>query len=425
MNKLNRDHMIKLLVASETNMMFTLFRATKLGLIGSQVLKTGSEAAQVGSQALKTGGEILKTGGQAARVVKTLATAAVVTSVVVSVIDVGFLIHDWVTDHPTIAVIENIRKQLQDETANFRSLCSTIDSFRNRVYLTIVDGNPIVGSLSTANDAIVALLNQDLPRCISIFKKIDIEWVFERQMTENQIAQFLIQHQAAIGYDEEELKVILRKRGKSASASITCLVYNLVAQIKEKAKSAAETNRKSRRSIRGEHVINNNVLSVQRDIIDMFLGARLGKQFGELDRIPAESAIYRAYHQPFSIETTQNIREVMVAKFPDDVFYFDTNAVVYGILIYILRHAAKNHMQVLYDERSPRGTVHTASLRTTRFLMNQMRIYVDEYALDYWKTYNGGSETTFESSRVQVYWMFANLDDQIRIWISELRRFGY
>ena len=118
---------------------------------------------------------------------KTLATAAVVTSVVISVIDVAFLIRDWTIDHPTIAVINNIQNQLQDETDNFRSLCSTIDSFRNRVYLATIDGNPTVGSLSAGNDAMIATLNQNLPQCIEIFKKLDIEWPFERRMTEDQI----------------------------------------------------------------------------------------------------------------------------------------------------------------------------------------------------------------------------------------------
>ena len=219
--------------------------------------------------------------------------------------------------------------------------------------------------------------------------------------------------------------MILRKRGKNASASIMCLVSEIVAEVSERAAAAAATNQNSGRSIRGEHVINNNVISVQRDIIDMFLTERFGMQFGQMTRIPPESAIYRAYHQPFNIETTHNIREVMVARIPNDIFYFDTNALMYGALIYILRRSAKSHMQFLYDNRSPQGTPYTAALRTTRFLMNQMRIYVDDYALNYWLSHNGGNRTTYESSRVQVYRMFTNLDDQIRIWVSELRRFAY
>jgi hypothetical protein len=94
---------------------------------GSEAVKTGGEVIQVGGQALKTGSEVVKTDGQAVGLVKTMATAAVVTSIVVNVIDVAFLIQDWTTDHSTVAVIENVRKQLQDETENFKSLCSKID----------------------------------------------------------------------------------------------------------------------------------------------------------------------------------------------------------------------------------------------------------------------------------------------------------
>jgi hypothetical protein len=230
----------------------------------------------------------------------------------------------------------------------------------------------------------IALLNQDLPQCIEILKRLDIEWPFERKMTENQILQLLIQHLAAKEFDENRLKLILAQRGKRATASIVCLVNEIVNIVKEKAKSAAATNNNSRRSARGEHVINNNVIQVQRNIIDMFLNERFHMTFGQMTRIPTTSAIYRAYHQPFTTEILNNIQYVMVAKIPDDVFYFDSNSLLYGILIYLLRYSARNHMIFLYDKGIPQGSPHTAAFRTIRLLMNQMRIYVKDFALDYW-----------------------------------------
>jgi len=417
----------------------SLKEAGKLGIIGNealkiggQALKTGSEAVktsgeviQAGSQVLKTGGEAVRTGGQAMGAVKVLARAAVVTSVVISVVDVAFLIRDWVSDHPTIKVIKDIQQQLQEEREHFEELCSTIDSFRDRVYLVTIDGIPMISSISAGNDIMVALLNQDVPGCIEIFKKLDIEWPFERKMTEEQLFRFLIQHQAAKQFDEKRIQMVLQKRGKRASAAIICLVNEIVQLVKEKAKSALENKEKPKRSGRGEHVINNNVISVQRDIIDMFLLQRFGKTFGEMTRIPADSAIYRAYHQPFTTEVQYNIRYRMVAQIPDDVFYFDSNAVVYGTLIRILRDSARDHMSFLYNNGSPQGSPHTAALRTSRFIMNQMRIYVDDFALNYWLQCNGGNRTTYESSRLEVYRMFLNLDDQIRLWVNELKRFGY
>jgi hypothetical protein len=380
---------------------------------------------QVGGQALKTGSEVVKTGSQAASFVKTMATAAVITSVVVSVVDIAFLIRDWTTDHPTIQVIDNIKQQLQDEINNFEHLCSTIDSFRDRIYFATLDDIPIIGSINQGNEIMIALLNQDLARCIQIFKQLDIQWPFESIMTEVQIARFLIQNNAAHEYNEEELKTIVRKRGKSASASIKLLYTQIVETVKEKARSATNNKQGSRKSRRGEHVINNGVINVQRDIIDMFLTQRFGMQFGQMTRIPSDSAIYRAYHYPFTADTINNIRNVMVAQIPDDVFYFDSNAVIYGVLIYIVRHSARNHMQFLYDNPGSQGSPQTRALRTTRFLMNQMRIYVDNFALNYWLQYHRGNPATYERSRVAVYQMFSDLDDQIKIWIQELRRFGY
>ena len=115
----------------------------------------------------------------------------------------------------------------------------------------------------------------------------------------------------------------------------------------------------------------------------------------------------------------------MVARMLDDCLYFDANALLYGILIYLLRISARDHMSFFYDNNGAQGSPSTSKLRTSTFLMNQMQIYVDQFALQYWLTCNGGSWTTYEKSKLSVYRMFLNLDDQIRIWVHELKRFGY
>ena len=357
--------------------------------------------------------------------VKILAKAAVVTSVVISVVDVAFLIRDWASDHPTVQVIKDIQQQIQVEVDRFKSLCSTIDAFRNRVHLATIDGIPMISSISIGNDLMAALLNQDISRCVEIFRGLGLEWPFEHKMTEEQILRLIIQQKAAHEYDEERVKAILQRRGKGATTSIVLLVNEIVGAVAEKRRSALANQEKSKRSGRGEHVINNNVLSVQRDIIDMFLTQRFGRRFGEMTRIPVESAIHRAYHQSFTPAIQHDIQTRMVAHIPDDVFYFDSNAAAYGTLIEIVRRSARDHMSFVYDNGSPQNSPHTAALRTSRFIMNQMRIYVDDYALHYWLQYNGGSRSTYEGSRLEVYRMFLNLDEQIQIWIGELKRFGY
>ena len=259
---------------------FHFHRATRLGIIGSSAMTAGS-------QALKTGGEAVKAGGQAVGgLVKTIATAAVVTSVVVSVVDVAFLIRDWESDHPTIQVISNTLQQLRAETKSFDDLLSMIDSLRERVYHASIDGIPIIGSTDHGNDAVIALMNQNISECIQIFKGIDIDWPFANTMTVTQLVVFLLQHQTACGFDQQQLQTIVQQRGKKARKSIVCLVTEIVEKVKEEAKSIQDGKKKSKRSNKGEHVINNNVLSVQRDIIDMFLGQRLNMTFGQLRRIP-------------------------------------------------------------------------------------------------------------------------------------------
>ncbi|CAF0822187.1 unnamed protein product [Adineta steineri] len=393
--------------------------AVKLGL-------TGSSAVASSGQMLKTGGEVLKAGGQTTgALVKTLATAAVVTSVVVSVVDVAFLIRDWESDHPTVKVTRDTWLQLQAETNNFKDLLSTIESLRERVYLASIDDISIIGTIDHGNMAMIALLNQNIAQCIQICKDMDIDWPFAREMTSKQIVALLQEHQAARGFNQEELDTIVQQRGKKARQSVVSLTSRIVEQVQEEAKSAQKEKKPSKRNQRGEHVINNNVLSVQRDIIDMFLRQRLRMTFAELRRIPPDSSIYRAYHHSYDTEVKNNIQNVMIARILDNIFYFDANALLYGILIYVLRASARDHMSYFYDNSGAQGSPSTSRLRITRFLMNQMQIYVDQFALQYWLRFNGGSLSTYERSKVSVYRMFSNLDDEIRVWVQELKRFGY
>lgn len=396
-----------------------LHRAARLGI-------AGSSAMAAGGQALKTGGEAVKAGGQAASgLIKTVATVAVVTSVVISVVDIAFLIRDWDSDHPTIQVIRNTVEQLKAETKQFEDLATMIDSLRERVHLASIEDIPIIGSLDCGNNALIALLNQNIPQCIQIFKEIDIDWPFAHSMASSQLITFLLQCKAASGFDQQQLDTIVQQRAKKARGSIVCLVTELVQKVKEEAKSAQKEKKKSKRNNRGEHVINNNVLSTQRDIIDKFLGRRLNMTFGELQRIPPGSAIYQAYHTPFDAQTKTDIESVMIARILDDTLYFDANALIYGVLIYILRASASNHLSYFYDNPGAQGSPSTSSLRTCRFLMNHMEIYVDQFALQYWLNHNGGSRATYDRSKASVYRMFLNLDDQIRVWARELKRFGY
>ena len=384
----------------------------------------GSSAVSSGSQALKTGAEAVKGGSQATGgLVKTLATAAVVTSVVITVVDVAFLIRDWASDHPTVEMINNILKQLNTETKNLKNLLLTIDQLRQRIYLAFIENIPIIGAIDSGNDALVALLNQDLSKCIQTLKEIDIDWPFALTMTTDQLIIFFLEKEVSSGFDKAQLKTILQQTGKKARQSIVCLVQDIVEKVKKEAQSL-QAEKKSRSS-RGEHVINNNVLSVQRDIIDMFLSQRVNRTFGQLTRIPSDSAIYQSYHHPFDTEIRANIQTVMVAKIPNEVLYFDANALLYGVLIFILRIAAKDHMIFFYDNRGVQGSPATSKLRTSRFLMNEMQVYVDQFALQYWLMHNGGNRMTYERSKLMVYRMFLNLDDQIRIWVQELKRFGY
>ncbi|CAF1526099.1 unnamed protein product, partial [Didymodactylos carnosus] len=142
------------------------------------------------------------------------------------------------------------------------------------VYVTTIDVYPIVGSLETGNEALVALLNQDLLTCISKFQEIDpcLKWPFSCSMTLQEIVEFLTNLKVVKGVDEARVGAVLRTRGSRTSVKVRCLVDDLVATVERKrAETAQGTRERPNSNTRGEHVINNSVLSVQKDIIDMFL----------------------------------------------------------------------------------------------------------------------------------------------------------
>ncbi|CAF1660998.1 unnamed protein product [Didymodactylos carnosus] len=141
-------------------------------------------------------------------------------------------------------------------------------------------------------------------------------------------------------------------------------------------------------------------------------------------KILPTTRIHQAYYEPFNPTVKCNIQTVMVAQIADG--YFDANAGTYGVSIEVLRRLAKSHMMHLYENYNPNsgfkiGSPHSNGLSTACCLMNQMQIYVDCYALNYWLQ-QGGNMTTFQSSRLAVYQMFSNLIDKIDTWVDELKR---
>jgi hypothetical protein len=402
----------------------------EVGKAGSDAIKAG-QALKIGKDAFNAGSNIAKAGqaleaGQAtvsvAKSVSAVAIGVTVASVALTVVDVAFLIRDWTSDHPTIAMINDVIKQLTEELKRFENLKSILDTFREKVYFSTIDNIPIFGPTTAFNGAVIALFNSNIAECIKVLKQYDIHWPFPIQFNEYQFIQFLKNLDIAKGYDIEQVTSIIKKRGKKATTAILMLVKDISNVLKAKKNSLSEDRKHSR----GEHVINNGVLAVHKDIIDRFLHYQFHTTFQEVrTRLNANSRICSDYEHPLPSDIKRNIQFVMIARFRDDELYFDTNALLYGVLIEVLRESAKLHMTYLYNNPTAKGTEHTSKVRTTASQMNILLAYVDQAAKNHWLTVDGGDLVRYEISVQAVKQMFQNLYQNLDYWVLELKGAGY
>ncbi|CAF3009543.1 unnamed protein product [Rotaria socialis] len=107
--------------------------------------------------------------------ISTVAIVVTVASAALTVVDVAFLIASGVSDHPTIEVINNVVKQLKKELERFKDINSTIDTFKEKAFLSTVDDFQIISLSTISNDALIALLNNNnATESIEILKNYDI-----------------------------------------------------------------------------------------------------------------------------------------------------------------------------------------------------------------------------------------------------------
>ena len=234
--------------------------------------------------------------------------------------------------------------------------------------------------------------------------------------------------------------VVAKKAASSAAVAGAAAVVN--ANLRATARDIAhEQNRRrepddsprpqpkdeKKRPKRGEHVINNNVLRVFRDIMDEFVDDRRGRGLpcrSTADLVPG-SGPYLAYHSPLSRQHKTAVEQRMVAHIPVDVHYVDANSEMYGMAIFHLRNAVRTYMSAIADRRSYTLANIERTIRETVRLMNAGQLYVDEMAKDYWIREAGGSIALFEEVRGSVAQMFERLvyhrgNDEVIQWVRAL-----
>lgn len=182
---------------------------------------------------------------------------------------------------------------------------------------------------------------------------------------------------------------------------------------------------------RGEHVINNNVLNVYRDIVNSFVQDVLGDNLEDMIdsvRLSPNSNVLQSIYQPVPEHIANFIRNIM--KVHPTESYLDVNSENYGREIELLRNVIVSYMEAINNglddttnfdslpgfERNVRDTV-------LEFLAG--RYYVDEVALKLWLQKH--KKERFEEAEKEVERMFRDLiyddgNDKVIVWVKELRK---
>lgn len=151
------------------------------------------------------------------------------------------------------------------------------------------------------------------------------------------------------------------------------------------------------RSSRGEHVINNDVISAYPKAVQYYI---------DQDHV---TPITLDVANPLSDRAQASIMHEMVAHFNEDELYFDANSVVYGQYCLALKRALQEFLRAYnqgWDQQRRNQTINRVN--TIAGLMNRERAYVDELALVKWVNNIGARRTQFENTKMEVVNMYTN-----------------
>ncbi len=123
-------------------------RAIQLIKISIDTIRATPEAARVVKVAfagqLQLINSVFGIGSKsAANLLKTASKGSGIASVAVSVVEVGFLIRDWVSSYPTVKTIENTIEQLRKEIESFQKFVNAINFMKKQISLSTIENPPI------------------------------------------------------------------------------------------------------------------------------------------------------------------------------------------------------------------------------------------------------------------------------------------
>lgn len=179
--------------------------------------------------------------------------------------------------------------------------------------------------------------------------------------------------------------------------------------------------KKDKHQKRREHVINNGVVNVYKDIVDAFLDRKNLTKHDSTD-----SRLFSKVCNYFSAETKKSIRTVLNVRVNPNLVYLDANALIYGLCIRALKKVAVLHMMEVYSNPSNQHSDHARTIQEIVKTINENCLYVDQHALSTWKRKNKASgRIIYERDQKAVQCMFNELDEKLCQWVKELKSAGY
>ncbi|CAF1526580.1 unnamed protein product [Adineta ricciae] len=177
--------------------------------------KGGKMAVDVG-KGVHVAENILETGTRiyanmlSANALKVISKGAIVTSAVLSVVDVGLLIRDWASTYPTKTMIQDVIRQLNEENKSFQQLLQQIDECKETVYLSYIDRIPVIGSDARFTSIAIALFKNNISQCIKLFEELNLQWPFQKHYTIEELVNLIFSFKLSKSFDKESLvKIIL------------------------------------------------------------------------------------------------------------------------------------------------------------------------------------------------------------------------
>ncbi|XP_068200766.1 uncharacterized protein [Palaemon carinicauda] len=204
------------------------------------------------------------------------------------------------------------------------------------------------------------------------------------------------------------------------------LSYNELGKMQHNREKPEAAVTQQEASKRGEHIINNNIRRVFKDVVTAFLDGNCCLHLDELrNRLPKGARVLQAIDQPLppSIDAfIENLSVHMSGQVTDE------NSALYGEKIKILRNAVVLHMSSLYRFSKGHGCDDLNNFaRNGRDIIYEFlggEYYIDKRALSLWKP-NEQQKMKYDAAKKEVEKMFLRLEDfsghgDLSDWVKEI-----